>query len=250
MLASGEVVVLALPDASVDVGDERPQLIVDGQARVTVLRGDGEVAVDAVVRELPVPAGAALVAVQADGSTGSGDGLAGWHLRSRVCSLGSHAALAAGCVITADGGPTVQGAVWVTAAELLAGAAATKTWFSHSIQAVAVVVEEGSGDRLESVELDITGTRRAVDAEGNEMPPIVLLSGDQAVLIYPLQGGREPVAVQIRSGGDWQVTGVLGGDRGVEALSQAIVRDGVVAAAGRLLSAAGNGCRMSWIEGR
>lgn len=250
MLASGELVVLALPDATVDVGDERPQLRVDGNARVTVLRGDGEVVVDAVVRELAVPAGAALVAVQADGSTGSGDGLAGWHLRSRVCSLGSHAALAAGCVITADGGPTVQGAVWVTAAELLTGAAATKTCFSHSIQAVAVVVEEGSGDRLESVELDITGTRRAVDAEGKEVPPIVLLSGDQAVLIYALQGGQEPVAVQVRSGGDWQVTGVLGGDQGVEALSQAIVRHGVVAAAGRLLSAAGNGCRMSWIEGR
>jgi large repetitive protein len=253
-LDSGELVVLALPDASVDVpptrSGPRPVLVVDGQARVTVLRGDGEVVVDTTTTDrLPLPAGAALVAVQADGLVDDGDGVAGWHIRSRVCSLGSHAALAAGCVLTADGGPTTRGATWLTAGELLADAAAVRTRFARPVRAVAIVVEEGDADRVDAVSLDLSGTRRATDANGDEQPPTVLLSGDQAVLVYPVEPqepGKRPATVRVRAGGDWRVTGVLGAEQGVGELTRQVVRNGVVAAGGRLLAGTGKGCRISW----
>ncbi|MEJ1109450.1 MULTISPECIES: DUF6603 domain-containing protein [unclassified Kribbella] len=256
LLAAGELVVLALPDAAVDTAaDLRPVLQLDGQARVTVLRGDGEVVVDtgteALRGKLRLPVGAAMVAVQADGVVAGGDGVSGWHVRSRVCSLGSQAALADGCVITSDGGPTVQGTVWVTAAELLAGAAAVQTWFSRPVGTVAIVLEEGDADRLDAVALELGGANRAKDAAGNELPPTALLTGDQAVLIYPVvpeAAGKVPVSVRVRSGGDWQVTGVLGAEFGIDELTRAVVRDGVVAVTGRLLGGTGKGCRLNWIE--
>ncbi|MEQ7128683.1 DUF6603 domain-containing protein [Actinopolymorpha sp. B11F2] len=253
-LDSGELIVLALPDASVDVprgrSGPRPVLAVDGQARVTVLRGDGEVVVDTTTTDrLPLPAGAALVAVQADGVVDDGDGVAGWHIRSRVCSLGSHAALAAGCVLTADGGPATRGATWLTAGELLAAAAAVRTRFARPVRAVAIVVEEGDADRVDAVSLDLSGARRATYANGDEQPPTVLLSGDQAALVYPVEPeepGKRPVTVRVRAGGDWQVTGVLGAEHGVDELTRQVVRNGVVAAGGRLLAGTAKGCRISW----
>ncbi|MEQ4208789.1 DUF6603 domain-containing protein [Actinopolymorpha sp. B9G3] len=253
-LASGELIVLALPDASVDVprsgSGPRPMLVVDGQARVTILRGDGSVVVDTTTTDrLPLPAGAALVAVQADGLVDDGDGVAGWHIRSRVCALGSHAALAAGCVLAADGGPTTRGATWLTSGELLAAAAAVCTRFARPVRAVAIVVEEGDADRVDAVSLDLSGARRATDANGDEEPPTVLLSGDQAVLVYPVEPdepGKRPVTVRVRAGGDWQVTGVLGAEHGVDELTRQVVRNGVVAAGGRLLAGTGKGCRISW----
>src|SRR5690348_16758999 len=109
-----------MPDAAVDPAttDGRPTLTVDGSARVAILRGDGSVALDAVATTaIPLPPGTALVAVQADGVTdpaGDGGGLAGWHVRTRVTGLGSHAALAPGCVVTMDGAPNVVGVAWTT----------------------------------------------------------------------------------------------------------------------------------------
>ena len=260
LLAAGEMVVLGMPDAAADpdvgaTAEQRPALVVDGRARITMLRGDGEVVTDAVIADdpaggIPVPPGVALIAVQADGTVDDGDGVAGWHVRSRVCSLGSNAAWSDGCIITTEGGPTVRGTSWVTAAELLAGAAAVRTWFSRPVQTVAIVLEEGEADRLGAVSFDLSGAHRQIDADGTEAPPRVLLSSEQAVLIYsivPNEAGH--VSVRVRSGGDWQVTGVLGG-LDAENLSQAIIRNGVVAAVGRILAGTGDGCRISWLAPR
>lgn len=253
-----------LPDAAVDVSDaDRPVLEVAGRARVTVLRGDGSVALDDVVTDAPaagggirvaVPPAAALVAVQADGAIaqdGRDDGVAGWHARSRVCSLGSQAALADGCVLTVAGGPAVRGAAWVTAADLLTEAAEVRTSFARPVSAVAIVVEEGDADRLDAVALELEGARRATTPDGADVPPTVLLSGDQAVLAYPVvpidPKASVPVVVRTRAGGDWRVTGVLGARDGVDFLSRQIVRSGVVAATGRVLAGTGQGARLRWI---
>jgi hypothetical protein len=196
---------------------------------------------------VPVPAGTALLAVQADGSTSGGDGLAGWHARSRLCSLGSNAALGPGCVVTVEGAPSRSGTVWTTSTDLLAYASAVRTRFSTPVRTLAVTVAGGDNDRLLGLDLELTGADRAVDESGAEREPVVLLSGTEATLLYPIVPKRgERVSVRVVSGGDWRVTGVLGGGVAVEELSRAITRDGREAVAGRVVAAEGGGCRLSW----
>ncbi len=264
-LAPGDVVVLTLPDSSV-AGTATSRVLVTGPARVTVLGGDGAVLVDTAVGEhqadavglvdrsgtagaaVRVPAGAALVSVQADGTTDP-DGLAGWHVRSRVCALGSHAALAAGCVLRSDGRPSSQGVRWITAAELLAGAAAVVTRFSRPVRTVAVVVEAAEPDRVDGLGLELSGARRVAGPDGADLPPTVVLSGGQAVLLFAVEPEPAgPVSVRVRAGGDWQVTGILGGDLSPAEVASVVVRLGVATAAGRLLAATGTGCTVSWSD--
>jgi large repetitive protein len=262
LVAPGEVVVLAMPDAAVDVAGvadgetegagARPVLAVtDGSARVTALIGDGSVAFDGVVQgAVPVPAGTALLAVQAEGSATGGDGLAGWHARSRLCSLGSHAALGPGCVLSVEGAPSRTGTVWTTAADLLAYAAAVRTRFSTPVRTLAVVVASADADRLLGLGLELSGARRALDADGAERPPTVLLAGDETTLLYAVEVlAGEAVTVRVLAGGNWRVTAVLGGSADVEEVRRAIVRDGLVATSGRVVAAHGAGCRLRWRAG-
>ena len=252
-LGAGDIVVLTMPDASVDTAGRRPSLAVDGPARVVLLRGDGEVVADgAAAATVQVPPGTALAAVQADGTVDVGDGLAGWHVRSRLAALGSHAALGPGCVLTADGIPGVSGVRWATAAELLSGAAAVRTRFSRAVRTVALVVEAAVPDRLDGLDLELSGARRARGTDGRDLPPTVVLGGGQAVLVFAVEPeGRPgeppvPVVVRVVAGGQWQVTGVLGGEVDTATLVGVLTRRGVVAAAGRLLAGTGRGCRVSW----
>jgi hypothetical protein len=209
------------------------------------------------------------------------DGLAGWHAATRVCALGSHAALGPGCVITSDGAPTTRGVTWMTAASLLAGAASVATRFAGPVRSVALVVEAGAADRLAGVDLDLAGARRARAADGTLVAPSVVHFGAQVVVIYPVEpistdrltvdrvpagtvGATMGVTVTIRAGGDWLVTGVLAGDLAVADVVNAVVRSGVVGAAAALLTpvpglptpgqgqptpgqaVTGAGCRLQW----
>jgi len=80
----------------------------------------------------------------------------------------------------------------------------------------------------------------------------VVLGGGQAVLVFAVEPeGRPgeppvPVVVRVVAGGQWQVTGVLGGEVDTATLVGVLTRRGVVAAAGRLLAGTGRGCRVSW----
>jgi hypothetical protein len=244
----------------------RPVLAVDGTARVTALRGDGEVVDDAVVAgAFPVPVGTALIAVQADGVVAPGDGLAGWHAATRVCALGAHAALAPGCVVTSSGAPTTRGVTWMTAASLTSGAATVVTRFATPVATVALVLEDGGADRVDGVDLDLAGARRARAADGSAIAATVVHAGAHLVMIFAVEAldadpsgapAAAPVApptaapagatVRVRAGGDWLVTGVLGAAGAVADVVDAVVRGGVAGAASRLLSATGNGCSLQW----
>lgn len=246
-LPAGDVVLLTMPDAAVDrdaTGDpaaRRPALGVEGQARVVAMRGDGEVVLDATGRgRVPVPPGTALLAVQA--SPVQDDGLAGWHVRSRVCALGTHAAIASGCVITVAGMPTTpRAAVWVSAGELIAATAEILTRFSGPVQAVAIALETATAERLANVDTELIGAA----APG---PPAVVLNGRQAVLVYEVVPEQDTaVAVRVRTGGEWRVTAVLGDDGPAAGLTAGILRRGVAGATGRL-SGSGPGCALSWLD--
>jgi hypothetical protein len=134
---------------------------------------------------------------------------------------------------------------WSTAADLLDGAASSLTRFPGPVRTVAVVVEAADADRLDGLALDLTGARRARDGRG-QTPPTVIHSGGQSVLLYPVEPERGPVGVRVRAGGDWQVTGVLGGERDPAAVAAILVRQGLVAATARLLTPGGDGCRVAW----
>jgi hypothetical protein len=263
-MAAKDVVVLTLPDAAVDSDGRRPSLEVSGSARVSVLAGGGAVLADDVVTgQVDIPPGAALIAVQADGTLpGTGaeagpdtvlDGLAGWQAGTRICALGSGAALGPGCVVTVQASPAAPGVAWTTAGALFGNAATVFTRFSRAVTTIAVVVSGAEAGRLDAMDLELIGATLARAADGSQRAPVVVLSGNQAVAVYAVEpdataGRIAAVSVRVRAGGDWHVDGVLGGDVSVGDLTSAIVRRGVAGAAGRLLAGTGAGCTVSWQE--
>ncbi len=248
-LASGDVVVLHAPDHATDVGDSRPVLDLGGTARLTIVRGDGAVLLDGVrTGAVEIPAGSALVSVQADGIVEGVDGCSGWHSRSRVAALSGLVATSAGCTIVVDTGLTVTAAGWATAGDLVSDAARILTRFATSVRTVAVVVESEAPDRVDDMGLELLGAARALGADGKPTEAHLVMNGAQVVAIYDVVADPQAnaVAVSVASGGGWCLTGVLGSNLSSEELSQVLIRDGLFGATARLGAVAGRGCSPAW----
>jgi hypothetical protein len=242
-LRAGEVVVLRQPDASIDVGERRPRLALDGAARVVMLTGDGRVAIDTTVDTkgpLTVPPRVALVGVQARASVS--DGLRGWHVTSRVASIGAHAFLGAGCVVVA-GAPGADPPIgWARAGDVMRGAAVVTTTFPAPVRTIAIVLAGAPAERLERLGLEVTGGAVATGDDGRPQRPSLVMVGALAVVLYRLQPtGDGPMAIRVRSGGAWDVAGVLGGAESVDALSRTMAKRGPAKAAARLTASEGGG---------
>jgi hypothetical protein len=257
IVRSGDVVVLQAPDALIDTDSHpktRPALHVDGRARVVLLQGSGSVLFDGDVDngDVVIPPGTALIAVQADGRVDGGDGLAGWHARSRVVRLGSHSAIGDGCVITVDGSTSAAGGLsWLDAGQLVAGAAATITRFAVAVRTLAIALTGDDDVRLEPMALELGGAHLATAPDGSTLDPIVVHIGATSVLIYSIVAAdvgnvAAPVVVRVRSGSDWAVTAVLGGTSDPEALAALIARRGLVALGAKLLATEGPGSMLTW----
>ncbi len=248
-LASGGVVVLHAPDHATDTSELRPTLDLGGTGRVTCVRGDGRVLVDEV-RSGPVdvPAGTALLAVQADAETSDLDGCAGWHARSRVAVLGPSAALAAGAVLVVEAGQTPAEPGWSSAGDLVRGAARVVTRFSSPARTVALIVEADLPDRVGDMGLLLEGATRAVGSDGGSLDPHLVMNGSQAVAIYDVvvDPAADAVQVSVAPGGDWRLTGVLGSDLPADQLAALVLRRGLVAATARLTATSGAGCSPVW----
>jgi hypothetical protein len=251
-LAPGDLLVMSLPDASVDVSAQaRPVLSVDGEARVTMLKGNGTVVLDGVRSGVvSVPPGVALLAVQsgtpADPS-GAAGGLLGWHAAGRIASLGSHAAAGAGCVLTMDAPGAGVGVRWATAADVIAGAGAVATRFTQPARTLVLVLADDEPTRAEGPELELIGAARAKRADGSPEPPTVVLRGGEAAMIYALDGaGKQPFTVRVRTGGDWRLAGVLAGALTADQAAQLLSARGAQVLASRLLASTGSGCRVGW----
>jgi hypothetical protein len=250
-LRSGEMVVLQMPDAGLDVDTRataRPVLAVRGQARVVALSSDGEVLLDdaAADGDVRVPPLTAVVAVQADGRLDVTDGLAGWHHGSAVLRLGSHAAIGPGCVLALDAGPDAGGLGAAVAVDLVAGASAVTTRFSAPVSTVAVVLEGAAPQRLDPLALELHGADLDVGPGGAPLDPTVVVLGSTSVLLYAVTPTQPSVTVRVRAGGDWGLAGVLGGATDVDGLARLLAERGVAAVAGRLLATAGPGCTVRW----
>ena len=197
-----------------------------------------------------VPPGTALIGVQADGRVGGGGGLAGWHARSRIVRIGSHVAIAAGCVVTVDGSNAAAGGLsWLDAGELTAGAAAIITRFAVEVRTLAIALTNDDDVRLEPLALELGGARRVAGADGRPLDPIAVTLGTMSVLVYSIAPAPgEAVVVRVRSGGDWAVTAVLGGQLDAAELAASIARRGLVAVGAKLLATEGPGVTLAWRE--
>ena len=250
-LAAGDVAVLLLPDAAIDVAAEaRPAVAVAGSARVAMLRGDGAVLRDVLIADgsATVPPGTALVGVQAGASPALREGLAGWHAGARVAVLGASAALGAGCVITVDSVRHARPG-WSAAAEVVAGAGTVGTAFSEFVRTVVVVLADADPQRLDAPALELLGARRATLPDGRERPPVVVLRGSEAALIYAVQPDRkQPVAVRVRTGGDWRLAGVLGSQDAPDVVGRLLAERGPLAVIQRVLAVEAGSASVTWQE--
>ena len=78
----------------------------------------------------PVAPGAAYVVAQADAPSAAVEGLAGWHSRAQVVSLGTGTALAPGCVLTLDNAAAAPTVAWCAAGDAVRGADTVLTSFA------------------------------------------------------------------------------------------------------------------------
>ena len=248
-LRSGDLVVLHMPDAAIDVDPEhRPALRVTGRARVTMIAGRG-IGYDADLADesVPVPAGTDVVLVHADGSAAAPDGLSGWHSRSRVARVGTHAAVGAGCSIIVDavGGSSVL--AWGTATEVVSGAAQVTTRFTTPVTTIAIALAGDQPTSLDPTSLHLLGASIATDLKGAELAPAVVHLGPVSVLVYsvvPDPGAAVQVAVS--PGSAWTLAGAFGGTSGVAETAELLARRGLTGVGGRLLATAGPGVQIAW----
>ncbi len=270
-LRAGDVVVLHSPDHSVDratAASRRPRLVVDGTARVTCLRGDGVVLADRVQQgDETVEPGTAYVVAQAGATVAPSEGLAGWHSRGQVVSLGTGSALAAGCVLTLDNSGASATVEWSPAGDVVRGATTVLTSFTalgDAVSSIVVVVEADDPDRVEDMSLQLVGASRLRDGSGTPVDPTIVVNGAQVAAIYPVTAeadatgssaadsvpGAAGVSVRIGTGSSWRLTGVLAGSADVADTAALLSRHGVAAATARLLSPTGPGCTLRWKRGR
>lgn len=234
-LATGQTVVLKLPNARADAAPEgrRPRLAVNGApARVVLLAHGGKPLADTLVgpelerSAVEIPAGTERIVAIGQGlaaregaAAGARIGLAGWHAGMQLPYAGFSTAVAPGCVLHAVGerlelhGERLE-AGWVGGAELARGISTVTTTFSIAARTVLIALDDpaAAGDPVAARQLllGLDGAVRARDAAGNERAPVLLAMDNRSVLAYDVvpEGGR-PVVVTIASEDGWSLVGVM-----------------------------------------
>ncbi|MFT3666668.1 DUF6603 domain-containing protein [Piscinibacter sp.] len=231
-LATGQTVVLKLPNAHADAAPEgrRPRLAVGGApARVVLLAHGGRPIVDALLgpqmrhAELEVPQGTERIVAIGQGTAqhdGARIGLAGWHAGMQLPYAGWSTAVGPGCVVRAAGERLVLhrerlDAGWVGGAELARGTSTVTTTFAVAARTVLIVLDDpaaaGQPVSARQLLLGLDGAARALDAAGNERAPVLLAMDNRSVLAYAVvpDGGDQPVVVSIASEQGWSLVGVM-----------------------------------------
>jgi hypothetical protein len=234
-LATGQTVVLKLPNARADAAPEgrRPRLTVNGApARVVLLSHGGKPLADTMLGpalergEIEIPRGTERIVaigqgvVSRDGApSGARIGLAGWHAGMQLPYAGFSTALAPGCVVHAVGdrlelhGERLE-AGWVGGAELARGISTVTTTFATTPRTVLIALDDpaaaGNPVAARQLLLGLDGAVRARDAAGNERAPVLLAMDNRSVLAYDVvPDGDRPVVVTIASEAGWSLVGVM-----------------------------------------
>ena len=277
-LTAGQTVVLKLPNAHADAAldGERPRLGVTGEpARVVVFAHGGNLLADRIVKEaradgdaseasLEIARGAErIVAVGQGGLEGQGlaAGLSGWHAGMQLPYAGWSAAVAPGCVVRSTGEllPLHRerlDAGWVAGAELARGVSTVTTTFAEAPATVVVVLDDpaafGDSVGVRQLLLGLDGAARALDALGEERPPVLLVTENRSVLAYDIkpETGR-PVVVTIASDLGWSLVGVMASTRldatGAIALISARGLDTAIRPFATASSGASGATRLEWL---
>jgi hypothetical protein len=255
-LRAGEVIVLALPNATRDAAaGDRPSLGVNGEARVVVLAHGGSVLADEVrPRLVTIPPGSERIAVLAlgdgEGATASGL-LSGWHAGQRLAAIGWNSALASRCLVATEGvtvAPRRQRrqAGWVTGAELVRGTTTVTTRFLDAPRAVAIILDRPlSAEAGVGLAMTLDGAKRTAGPDGSPVAPTVVASGARSAVVYTIEPGEGPVTVTVASEAGWHLVGVVGALTSV-AIADTLAERGLDAAV-RPLAAGGGGVSLSWV---
>ena len=235
-LATGQTVVLKLPNARADAAPEgrRPRLAVSGApARVVLLAHGGKRLADTMVGPnlqtpaLEIPRGTERivaigqgVAARGGAAPGARIGLAGWHAGMQLPYAGWSTAIGPGCVVHAVGERLALhrerlDAGWVSGAELARGISTVTTSFSTGPRTVLIALDypaaAGAPVAARQLLLGLGGAARARDAAGNERAPVLLAMDNRSVLAYDIvPDGDKPVVVSIASEEGWSLVGVMG----------------------------------------
>lgn len=234
-LATGQTVVLKLPNARADAAPEgrRPRLAVGGApARVVLLGHGGKPLADTMLgpdlerNAIEIPRGTERIVAIGQGvvsregaPSGARIGLAGWHAGMQLPYAGFSTAVAPGCVVHAVGerlelhGERLE-AGWVGGAELARGISTVTTTFSMTPRTVLIALDDpaAAGDPVAARQLllGLDGAVRARDAAGNERAPVLLAMDNRSVLAYDVvPDGDRPVVVTIASEAGWSLVGVM-----------------------------------------
>jgi hypothetical protein len=179
---------------------------------------------------------------------GTPPGLAGWHSAQELAYIGWLSAIAAGCIVKAEGSsvrPTRQRfrAGWVEAADLVEEATIVSTHFTQPVRTIAIIIDDPTEtDAARGLSLALEGADRPVGTDGAPVPPTVVVVANRSVLIYPIVPRRGPgalggpVTVSVASQTGWHLSGVMAGmetpevmarrmsEHGLDAMLQSVVR--------------------------
>lgn len=255
-LRAGDVVSMRLPDARIDAGEQRPELRIEGDARVVMLRGNGAVVKDQRVRDsvVTVPPHTALMVIQANGtgidpSDRESLTVAGWHDQSRIARLAGRSALAAGCVIHVDGAGSRSRPGWGQAGDMLREAASVSTRFAEAVSCVGVILKGGEARYTRDLDIQLYGATHVTDAEG-DISPVVIQDGNRSILLFEVKPDSSSSAVSLRmtQGGSYQVSGVIGSKAELDQVVDWVAERGLIAMVARLRATSGNGCEIEWLS--
>jgi hypothetical protein len=257
---SGEVAVLALPNARRDAADgDRPTMDVSGDARIVQLGHGGEVRADGMhPQQITVVQGTERLVVLGLGDRegdATGDLLAGWHSGQQLALVGWNVALGARCSVFTEGSTTAAlrqrtGAGWTRGAELVRGTTTVTTRFVDRPGAVAVILDQPVGSEAgQGLAMTLGGAQRATGTDGTPLPPSVITGAVRSVVVYPIvpddaNRAAGPVTVTVASEDGWHLVGVLAGPD-VASVASVVAARGADDAVRPMTSGAG-AVRLTW----
>jgi hypothetical protein len=263
----GEVSVLRLPSVAVDdPARPRPALALSGAAcRVVALGPGGAVLGDSVIDaaggQVTVPVRTERLVVAATGAPQAPNvlgtagqppamapGLLGWHGGQALPYVGWATMLAAGAVVTVEGGvarrrgrPVAAG--FVLASSVVSGDRLVRTRFAAPVATVVVVIDaaDTAGAAPEGLVTGIDGATRLDDA------PTLVVAGGRSHLVYAV-ASQGPVTVTVGADPRWELAGVLGSGQQAADVAALLARLGLDdAVAAPVVAGAEGTVQVAWV---
>ena len=182
-------------------------------------------------------------------------GLTGWHAGQELPYLGWSTALTSGALLKVAGSRAPQRgrqrfrAGWVRASEFVADAEVVTTRFVDPVTAVVVALDDlADPEAGRFLALDLTGADRPIGADGKEVPPALVVSGNRSFLVYAVvpHGKGDPVIVSVARDPAWDVAGTMAATDTVAGLVDRLSRSGLDALARPLAGGRGGEVALRW----